>query len=391
MTGGEGIAASLYVHIPFCAGTCDYCDFYSLPVSRDDPRMAALAEILPRDAAAQIRRFGISRVPTVYIGGGTPSLLGASGIRALLSGLAGALPNPPDELTVELNPESTGAAFLEACRDGGVTRLSLGVQTFHQASRRLVRRVGEGAALGEKLALAASYYGGAFSADLIAGLPGQDEGVLRRDIAGLLASKPAHVSLYSLTREPGTPLAEGRFDVLLPPEDEADRLWILGRDLLEEAGYGQYEVSNFALPGKESRHNIRYWRMENWLGAGPAASGTLIDEAAGTGRRYTHPPDLDGYLRGAGPAPLPEEEALDRFTLMEETLLMGFRYIRGPDRALFKGRFRRDLEDCIPQSAAKWRGRGLFEPEKTALNKKGLLHLNAFLRDALGELEREGP
>jgi oxygen-independent coproporphyrinogen-3 oxidase len=352
--------------------------------------MAALVETLPRDAAAQFRRFGIRRVPTVYIGGGTPSMLGAPGIRALLSGLAAALPNTPEELTVELNPESTGAAFLEACREGGVTRLSLGVQTFHQASRRLVRRVGEGAALGEKLALAASYYGGAFSADLIAGLPGQDEGVLRRDIAGLLAFKPAHVSLYSLTREPGTPLAEPRFDALLPPEDEADRLWILGRDLLEEAGYGQYEVSNFALPGKESRHNIRYWRMENWLGAGPAASGTLIDEAAGRGRRYTHPPDLDGYLRGAEPrAPLPEEEALDRFTLMEETLMMGFRYIRGPDRALFKRRFHRDLEDCIPQSAAKWRDRGLFEPEKTALNKKGLLYLNAFLRDALGELERE--
>jgi oxygen-independent coproporphyrinogen-3 oxidase len=380
--------ASVYVHVPFCAGLCDYCDFYSIPVRDGDYRIGLFIDTVIRDAEEQLRRFGIQRVPTVYIGGGTPSVLGAAGVAALLAGLASLLPNPPEEWTLELNPESTGESLLRACRDGGVTRLSVGVQSFHQAPRRLVHRLGEASLLPEKLALIAAYYGGAFSADLMAALPGQDESILREDIARLLSFKPAHVSLYALTREPGTPLAEeGRFKALLPPEEEADRLWLLGRDALEDAGYGQYEVSNFSLPGKESRHNIRYWRMQGWLGAGPAASGTIIDDQAGTGRRYTHRPDLDRYIGSSPRPPLPEEEGLDAFTLLEETLLMGFRYTQGPDEGLFKKRFGLGIGALLPKTIARWRERGLFEPRRIALTKDGLLLLDRFLLDALGEVD----
>jgi oxygen-independent coproporphyrinogen-3 oxidase len=217
------------------------------------------------------------------------------------------------------------------------------------------------------------------------------------DLEKLLAFTPGHISLYALTSEAGTPLVkESRFKALLPPMDEADRLWLIGRDALEDAGYGQYEVSNFALPGKAAAHNIRYWRMENWLGLGPAASGTVIDDRSGRGTRYTVAADVNAYL-GSFPgnrAPFPKGknslvsvESLDRTVLMKETCLMGFRYLEGPDLQLFTRRFGRAITECIPKTIARWRGRGLLRPDKTALTREGLLFLDPFVAECFGELE----
>ncbi|MDR2434188.1 MAG: coproporphyrinogen III oxidase family protein [Treponema sp.] len=386
-----GICASLYIHVPFCAGACDYCDFYSLAVNPALPetqrRMDAFVDALLADVEDQLEAFAVEEVPTLYVGGGTPSLLGAARAGRLLAGLGALLPRRPAECTVEANPESADEDFLRVCRDGGVNRISLGVQSFHAASRRAVRRVGHDSSLEERLALVSRYYPLAFSADLIAALPFQTGAVLRRDIERLLAFDPCHVSLYSLTVEPGTPLA-GR--AVLPAADEADALWLAGRDALETAGFEQYEVSNFALPGRECVHNIRYWRMENWLGAGPAASGTLIDDRSGTGTRRAYPPDLDVYLAASRPAVQTAARAgeLDRTALIKESLLMGFRYRNGPDRDLFRRRFSRSIEECIPQTIARWEKRGFFRQAPTGLapSRRGLLFLDAFLRDAFAEL-----
>jgi oxygen-independent coproporphyrinogen-3 oxidase len=242
--------------------------------------------------------------------------------------------------------------------------------------------VGDGSFLPERLGLIREVFGENFSADLITGLPLQNEKILLNDIEKLLAYQPDHISLYSLTVEEGTPLAR-RPRPALPQADEADRLWIRGRDILEQAGYEQYEVSNFARPGKQCRHNIRYWRMENWLGVGPAASGTIINDAGGTGRRYTVDPDAEAYMRGAAEARV---EELDRLTLMRETLLMGFRFIEGHDPVLFRRRFGLALEDAVPASLAAWRNRGLLRRDRAALTKEGLLLLDAFLMDAFGEM-----
>jgi oxygen-independent coproporphyrinogen-3 oxidase len=388
--------SSLYIHIPFCAGACDYCDFYSVPVSPEDRRIGLFIEALLREAAEVLRRYGVRQVPTVFIGGGTPSVLGARGVRRLLEGLRALLPEAPEELTVEANPESADRPFLEACREGGVTRISLGVQTFYEASRRAVHRVGEGRLLPERLHLVPELFGENFSADLMTGLPFQDEKIVGDDIERLLSRRPGHVSLYSLTVEEGTALARRPRSFLSSP-DEAARLWIRGRDLLEAAGYEQYEVSNFSLPGKRCRHNIRYWQMENWLGLGPAASGTVIDDETGTGRRYTVRSDVDAWLgaqnsgglttgpEGAGPA-FRTEEYLDRSTLMKETLLMGFRYIDGPDPDLFYRRFGSPLEEAIPRTLGAWQDRGMLRRDRTALTREGLLFLNPFLIDAFGEM-----
>jgi oxygen-independent coproporphyrinogen-3 oxidase len=360
-----------------------------------DRRIDAFIETLLIDGEQTLRRRGVRHIPTVYIGGGTPSVLGAAGIRRLLAGLKSILPEGVEEFSIEANPESADGPFLEACREGGLTRISLGVQSFYEPSRRAVHRVGDGALLPERLRLVSELFGENFSADLMTGLPLQDEAVLLEDLEKLLAFGPGHISLYSLTLEPGTPL-EQRFrraplaaehpkagEPALPSPDEADRLWIRGRDLLEQAGYEQYEVSNFARPGKRCRHNIRYWRMENWLGLGPAASGTIFDEAAGTGRRYTVRPGVEAYIRGAAEVRL---EELDRPTLMKETLLMGFRWVEGPDPDLFRRRFGLPLEKAVPRTLDKWRRRGMLRQDRTALTREGLLFLNAFLLDAFGEL-----
>jgi oxygen-independent coproporphyrinogen-3 oxidase len=387
--------ASVYIHVPFCAGLCDYCDFYSISVTRDDPRLDRYVDLALEDLEASLGENAIDRVPTVYIGGGTPSALGAERLDRLLGGIVAALRGrdaaggTEREFTLEANPESADRSLLRLSRERGVTRLSLGAQSFHGPSRRAVHRAGDPALLPERLAAAAACFGEDLSLDLMTGLPHQDEQILLRDIETALSHKPGHVSLYALTLAEGTPLAEAARGnrAALPGGDEADRLWLLGRDALEAAGYAQYEVSNFALPGKQSRHNTRYWRMESWLGLGPGGSGTLIDDASGTGFRRTYRPDLDLWLnRGASRNAAYTEETLDPRSLMEESILMGFRRLEGPDPALFERRFRRPLQTLIPRTLRRWESRGLLRGRPLALTKEGLLFLNAFLEEAFFEM-----
>jgi oxygen-independent coproporphyrinogen-3 oxidase len=380
------LTASLYIHVPFCAGKCGYCDFYSIPIEQNDKRMAVYVDKVLEDCDSVINEFDVKHIPSVYIGGGTPSILGADLIKRLLNGLK----LSSAEITLEANPESCDEKFLSAAKEAGVTRISLGIQTFNEASRRLVQRRGETRLLPQKIKAVSDIYGRDFSIDLISGLPFQDEDALMADIDKALAFEGGHVSLYALTLDPVTPLgiAAEKGEVLLPDKDEADRLWIAGRDALEKAGYVQYEVSNFCIPGKESRHNLRYWRMENWFGIGPAASGTIINDDTGTGQRFTVALDVDNWLqRKPGEKPTGISENLDTITLIKETFLMGFRLTEGPDNGLFQRRFGRSIENIILQTTINaWRKRGLFHEQKTALTKEGLLLLNAFLIEAFSEV-----
>ncbi|MCL2609632.1 MAG: coproporphyrinogen III oxidase family protein, partial [Treponema sp.] len=353
------------------------------------------------DVAFQLELFGVRRVPSVYLGGGTPSTLGPDRITRLLDGLSRLLPPPqtgtegpePREITVEANPETADRDFLAACAAAGVTRVSLGVQSFDAAARSGIGRSGTPERVCRGLALAAELFPGRFSADLISGLPFQDLAVLKADVARLSDFGPEHVSLYGLILEPGTPLYRKRAETPLPTDDLADDLWISGRDLLEEAGLSQYEVSNFARPGRESVHNIRYWRMESWLAAGPSASATVIGrngDGTPAGRRYTYPEDLDGYLASPGPlSDLAECRALSPDDLLRESLLMGFRYREGPDEGLFRERFGMGIRELIPETIGRWRSRGFFRTESSlGPSPSGLLFVNAFIRDAFTELDK---
>jgi oxygen-independent coproporphyrinogen-3 oxidase len=370
---------SLYIHVPFCAsaeryGKCDYCDFYSIIPENNDIVFSFLNAVII-DINNQLEYFDVDNVPTIYIGGGTPSVLGKH-ITILLEALKKILKSAPVEITVEANPESATEEFLRACKEGGVNRLSLGAQTFNETSRKAVNRIGNVDILEERIALCSKYFPMAFNVDLIAGLPYQNEKIIREDAKRLLGFNPAHVSLYSLITEKDTNLEKRlrKKEISLPDSETSDSLWLLAKDILEQAGFNQYEVSNFAKDDKKCLHNIRYWRMEGWLGIGPAASGTVVNEEEGTAKRFTYAPDVNAYIKNPSITGAVLEE-INKKDLLRETLLMGYRYVKGPDKELFQKRFGCGIEDCIPETISNWKG------------KDKMLFLNKFLTEAFNELD----
>jgi oxygen-independent coproporphyrinogen-3 oxidase len=303
------MSAHLYVHVPFCDGKCHYCGFYSVLA---EPRLIALYPSLPAaeldQALARFPHLAGEPVTTVYLGGGTPALLGARGLATLSASLASRLPlDGVEEWTAELNPASVTAGLLGALGEMGVNRLSLGVQSLDDdALARVGRRHTAAQALqAVRLAQDAGFENTGI--DLIAGLPGVSLGQWRDTLARAAALGLTHVSVYALSVEPGTALAGHESAGLRLPDDEAQLAALsLAEALLGEAGYARYEISNYALPGFECRHNLGIWRGNDYLGLGPAA-------ASRTGRaRWTNEPDLAGYLAALaeGHAPPRSEERL---------------------------------------------------------------------------------
>ena len=255
---------NLYVHVPFCASKCRYCAFYSAPApSRAD--VSDWLRLLPRELA--LRGLAGARPDTVYAGGGTPSLLGADGLRALFA----ALPRPAAgaELSVELNPADVTPDLARALRDCGVSRASLGAQSFDPATLAwLGRRHGPDAVRAAARALRDAGVP-SLSLDLIAAIPGEDPAAFARSLREAVALGPDHVSVYPLSVEPGTPLA--RAGVAPAPDDAALAAVAEAESFLAAEGYARYELSNYARPGAECRHNLAVWRGEDYSGIGPAA------------------------------------------------------------------------------------------------------------------------
>ncbi len=260
---------SLYVHVPFCTDKCLYCDFYSVPRrGLSDDIQAAVVDQTVAQARCLLDAAGSPRVQTIFIGGGTPSALP----RPLLARLLGAFSAlRPAEWTVEANPETLDESFLGCCGDAGVTRLSVGIQTLQPRLLSLLRRSATPHDAVTAVELLRRKWGGELSLDFIAGIPGQTAAEVRaRSGAPGPFDWPGHVSLYQLTTEPGTPLAAmiERGEIKMNPTETDEELWFAGKDGLESLGYAHYEVSNFALPGRECRHNIRYWNIEPYIGRG---------------------------------------------------------------------------------------------------------------------------
>jgi oxygen-independent coproporphyrinogen-3 oxidase len=371
--------ASLYIHIPFCSNFCDYCDFYS--IQANPSLTTTYINALIADIKHQIEFFSVKKIPTVYIGGGTPSVLGEK-ISLLFDALKRLPCFSPVEFTIEVNPESLTEEFLKACLTGGVNRLSVGVQTFHEPSRIAVNRIHWNTDLPvtrieDKLALASRYFPDAVSVDLITGLPFHDEKIIIKDINKVLEFNPAHISLYSLSVENGTLLEEKlkAKTVTLPDSDKADSFWLTGRDTLLKAGFEHYEVSNFALPGKRCLHNMSYWQMDGWLAIGPSASGTIINEETACIKRFTFAPDINAYIKTPSVLNANREEP-DRFAFLKESLLMGFRCKDGPCPEKFYRRFGITVKDCIGKTLMRWEGRDK------------MLFLNQFLLEAFEELDK---
>jgi oxygen-independent coproporphyrinogen-3 oxidase len=345
---------------------------------------------LAREIDAWRAEYGITGWKTVYIGGGTPSLLSVNDIERLADAIRGhdaSLSQTIAEWTIEANPEDISEAWLASCARAGINRLSVGVQSLDDACLTAVGRRGCAEKTIEALELVARAWKGRLSLDLIAGLPGQSARGLIADLERLLPYQPDHLSLYSLTVEEGTPLSKRQNAspcINHPDEDEAAEIWLAGRDWLEAHGFAQYEVSNFAKVGHESLHNMTYWKLDTYIGVGPGATGTIVsvDEAV----RFTNTKDFASWL--ADPREGRTKERISRKELMTEVLLMGMRLREGIAKRAFSERFGTDLTACIPKTIASWAARSLVrdEPDRLALTNQGLLFLNRFLSDAFDEL-----
>ena len=288
---------SLYAHLPWCVQKCPYCDFNSHGLKGTLPE-AAYVDALLRDLDQDLPRVTGRAIETVFFGGGTPSLFSAAGIARFLEGVRKHLPLAGDaEVTLEANPGTVERGRFAEYRAAGVTRLSIGVQSFDEKALKVLGRIhssGEAVTAAEE-AHAAGLSN--FNLDLMYALPGQSLASALGDVQKAAALKPAHLSHYQLTLEPNT-LFHAHPPVL-PDEDTA---WTMQEDcqaLLAERGYAQYEVSAYATPGRQCRHNLNYWRFGDYLGVGAGAHGKLTDASGRVTRlwKVKHP---ESYLKSAG-------------------------------------------------------------------------------------------
>jgi oxygen-independent coproporphyrinogen-3 oxidase len=308
----------LYVHIPFCTKKCAYCDFYSLPQRLDslDSYIEAILQEANQNKGLDFQ--------TLYLGGGTPSLLGIHGIKKLLDGLKQILDlSQLSESTIEANPESVNPLFLESAKVSGINRISIGVQSLSDLELTSVGRIhtADQAVSASELAKKAGFTN--ISGDVILGLPGQDWQSLMVTLETLIALDIQHLSIYCLSIEPHTPLALKPVPGM-PTEDGQAELFENAAALMRNRGFSHYEISNFALPGYECLHNLNYWRGGEYLGLGPAAASHL------NGKRFKNKADLDAYLADPcrqveeieelNAAEKAAEEAILRLRLLQEGL-----------------------------------------------------------------------
>ena len=313
----------LYIHIPFCKAKCIYCDFYSLP--RSEEKMDAYTDALRRSLARFSDAAQGYAVDTVYFGGGTPSYLGADRLCGILETVFACYHVDRNaEITTEANPDSAREVpALRQLRSAGFNRISLGMQS---ADDEELRRIGRIHTHGETVEAVEAARAAGFdnlSLDLIYGLPAQSAARWRENLRAAIALRPEHLSCYGLKVEEGTPLYRQRETMRLPDDDAQAEEYLAAVETLASAGYAQYEISNFARPGRESRHNLKYWTMQEYLGFGPGAHSDFA------GRRFACARDLNAYL--AGEERLSESARPARAEREEERVMLALRTARGLD------------------------------------------------------------
>lgn len=345
----------LYIHIPFCDQKCAYCDFLSFP-GRHAAAKARYLQALCTELRLRLRGRW-QRPQTIFIGGGTPTALTAAELTTLLATLADCVDLAGvEEFTVEANPGTVDAEKLEVLHAGGVNRLSFGVQSFDDMLLKMIGRIHSAAEAEEAVRLARAAGLTNINLDLMYGLPGQSEQQWRATIDRALALEPAHLSLYQLIPEEGTALVRHMETGRLPAVDEdgAARWFAAQRGWLRDAGYAQYEISNYARAGFASQHNQLYWRLDDYLGLGLGA--TSWERPV----RRTNTADFGAYCRALASGALPPaaEERLTRAEQMSESVFMALRMNAGLSLAAFRALYGEDVADVFPDAVAEGRERG---------------------------------
>jgi oxygen-independent coproporphyrinogen-3 oxidase len=373
---------ALYVHWPFCVSKCPYCDFNSHVRDAVDHarwRRALLAELGHWAEETRGREVG-----SIFFGGGTPSLMEPETVAAVIDEAASRWRLADDvEITLEANPNSADATRFAAYRKAGVNRVSLGVQSLDDAALRMLGRAHDAREALSAVEIAARIFP-RFSFDLIYARPGQTVAAWRDELDRALTHAGDHLSVYQLTIEKGTPFfaAHRKGELKIPDEDLAAALYETTQDVLAARGMPAYEISNHALPGQESRHNLAYWRSDDYAGIGPGAHGRVTRDGttyAIANRRapeaWLEAVERDGLAAEERRA-IPSEERLD------EVVMMGLRIAEGISRSRFRARTGRDIEDAF--DAARLQALidgGFLMLDETGLRAtpEGRMRLNAVL------------
>jgi len=338
---------ALYIHWPFCLAKCPYCDFNSHVRDRIDQRR--FADALRRELAWEAARLGPRPLASIFFGGGTPSLMDPATTAALIADATRLFPPLPDlEITLEANPTSVESARLAAFRDAGVNRISMGIQSLREAPLRALGRQHSAPQAIAALELARNLFP-RISFDLIYARPDQTLADWRAELREALTLAHDHLSLYQLTIEPGTAYeAQHRAGrLILPDDDLAASLYDATGDEAARFGLQPYEISNYARPGSESRHNLAYWRYADYAGIGPGAHGrvSLGGNLLAT-RRHRAPEPWAERVEANGHGTTHEDQ-VSPIERSREMLLMGLRLTEGIDEARFAARTGIDLDDAL--------------------------------------------
>ncbi|HEY0211033.1 radical SAM family heme chaperone HemW [Acerihabitans sp.] len=365
---------SLYIHIPWCVQKCPYCDFNSHALKGDVPHEEYVGHLLA-DLDQDAGFTGGREISTIFIGGGTPSLLSARAMQLLLDGVRARLPvSPSAEITMEANPGTVEADRFRGYQQAGVNRISIGVQSFQPEKLLRLGRIHDAQEARRAALLAAGLELGSFNLDLMHGLPDQTLAQALDDLRQAIALEPPHLSWYQLTIEPNTLF--GSRPPLLPDDDALWDIYQQGNELLSAAGYRQYETSAYARPGFQCRHNLNYWRFGDYLGIGCGAHGKLT-QADGPVLRTVKVRHPRGYMQGkyldkryaVAAEDLPFEFFMNRFRLLEPTPRLEYAAFTGLDESTARAALDSALAGgYITESAAEWQ-----------VTEKGKLFLNPLL------------
>jgi oxygen-independent coproporphyrinogen-3 oxidase len=376
---------SLYIHFPWCEKKCPYCDFNSHQIKdvgsdSDKNKSPGFDEeryikALIADLETELPRIWGRQVHSIFIGGGTPSLLSANGMNELLSAIRARVNLEPDcEITMEANPGSVEAEKFAGFANAGINRVSLGIQSFQDAQLKALGRIHNGEEAKHAIAIALEYFK-SINLDLMFGLPNQTLDAARSDIETALSFKTPHLSFYNLTLEPNTYFAN--FPPKLPNEDEIDAIFEQNLALLEAAGYRRYEVSAYAQKDQECKHNLNYWRFGDYIGIGAGAHGKISFPDKITRQvRERHPETYMQAMEGKGNA-LIESREVSAKDLPFEFMLNTLRLTDGVDTVTFSERTGLPL-NTVSRGLDEASKKGLLDsnPNKLKATEQGLRYLN---------------
>ncbi len=373
---------SLYIHIPFCAKKCSYCDFFSI----SDPEPSLISSLLA-ETVKQLDYFNsvydIAGVKTIYIGGGTPSFLKPKILSDFIANILKRYDSLPEEFTVETNPETVTEEYIAVLNDLPVTRISVGIQSFNQELLTRLGRNCRAASNFKALDLLRNLDNKSISLDIISSIPGQSVNSSLEDAKTAISFDPVHISLYNLTLEKNTLLADRYTE-----KEQDENCWVESAEYLSANGYNHYEISNFALPGNECKHNMNYWRMYPYIGCGLTAVSTVYEN--GYGLRYTNTSNPALFLKSIDNLWDLKKERIDKYDLLVEILMMAFRTEEGISVNDIDKSFAIDIGKILSSVTDKWYKNGFLEISggRISLNRRGRFFHNSFMLDILSYFDK---